>query len=192
MKKVVLIGDSIRMGYQEKVRELLAGRAEVWAPEENGGNSENVLAHLEEWVLAQDADVLHINCGLHDIKKEFGSDAPAVTSERYADNVRAILSRAKEETDAVVAWATSTPVNQEWHHANKQFDRFEEDIVACNRIATDIAAELGAAIDDLYAAVDEAGRDGLLLADGVHFKPEGYALLGRRVADFVDGLPGQD
>ena len=34
---VVLIGDSIRMGYQPFVTEALAGEAEIWAPEENGG-----------------------------------------------------------------------------------------------------------------------------------------------------------
>ena len=31
---VVLIGDSIRMGYQDHVASQLAGRAEVWVPEE--------------------------------------------------------------------------------------------------------------------------------------------------------------
>ena len=48
MKRIVLIGDSIRMGYQEKVHEQLADWADVWAPEENGGDSEKVLAHLDE------------------------------------------------------------------------------------------------------------------------------------------------
>ena len=40
MKAVILIGDSIRMGYQETVREQLGGRAGVWGPAENGGTSE--------------------------------------------------------------------------------------------------------------------------------------------------------
>ena len=74
MKTIVLIGDSIRMGYQEKVREQLADWAYVWVPEENGGTSENILAHLDKWVLSRRADVVHINCGLHDIKKEFDQD----------------------------------------------------------------------------------------------------------------------
>ena len=47
---IVLIGDSIRMGYQDHVASELAGRAEVWVPEENGGDSRNVLAHLDQWV----------------------------------------------------------------------------------------------------------------------------------------------
>ncbi|WP_257968099.1 hypothetical protein [Peribacillus deserti] len=35
MKKVLLLGDSIRMGYEPFVREALEGKAEVTAPEEN-------------------------------------------------------------------------------------------------------------------------------------------------------------
>lgn len=36
MKKTLLIGDSIRMGYCGFVKALLAGEAEVFFPEENG------------------------------------------------------------------------------------------------------------------------------------------------------------
>ncbi|HEY66459.1 MAG TPA: hypothetical protein G4O02_18060 [Caldilineae bacterium] len=43
---VVLIGDSIRMGYEPFVWEMLQGVADVWGPEENGGTSQNVLDHL--------------------------------------------------------------------------------------------------------------------------------------------------
>ena len=69
--KVILIGDSIRMGYQEVVWHELSDIADVWAPMENGGNSENVLNHMETWVLSRTPDIVHLNCGLHDIKKEF-------------------------------------------------------------------------------------------------------------------------
>ena len=68
---VVLIGDSIRMGYQPFVTEALAGEAEIWAPEENGGDSRNVPAHLEAWVIARAPHTVHVNCGLHDVKKSF-------------------------------------------------------------------------------------------------------------------------
>ena len=37
MKKALLLGDSIRMGYDDMVRGLLAGRAEVlYDPQDNG------------------------------------------------------------------------------------------------------------------------------------------------------------
>ncbi len=185
MKTIALIGDSIRVGYQEKVREQLADRANVWAPDENGGNSENVLAHLGEWALSRRLDVVHINCGLHDIKKEFGQDAAAVPLSRYTEHVRSILTRLQAETEATVVWALTTPVNEERHHLNKPFDRFDADVVTYNTAASAICRALGVAVNDLFSAVNSAGRDNLLLQDGVHFTSEGYALLGKTVAECI-------
>jgi len=188
MRTVVLVGDSICMGYEETVRSQLAGLAEAWAPEENGGTSENVLAHLDEWVLARRADVVHVNCGLHDIKTEFGRDTAAVPLSAYAENIRRILTRLRDETEATVVWASSTPVNQDWHNANKPFARFEADVVAYNAAASEIARELGIVVNDLFSVVCSAGRDGLLAEDGVHFGPEGSAVLGETVAGCIKGV----
>src|SRR5215213_10037927 len=69
LPKVALVGDSIRLGYGPKVAERLKGRAVVLSLEDNGGDSGNVLAHLEEWILREKPDVVHLNCGLHDLKR---------------------------------------------------------------------------------------------------------------------------
>ena len=61
LPRVVLVGDSIRLGYAPRVAERLAGKAVVISPAENGGDSANVLAHLDEWVLRQKPDVIHLN-----------------------------------------------------------------------------------------------------------------------------------
>ena len=182
---VVLIGDSIRIGYRDTVRKLLAGRAEVWDPAENGATSENVLAHLDAWAIGRGADVVHVNCGLHDIKRPPGAVQNAIPFADYEDNVRTILQRIRTETGATAVWAATTPVNQARHHAAKPFDRFEADVERCNRIAARVAGELGVAVDDLYGVVMQAGRDDLLREDGVHFTERGYVLLGRAVADCV-------
>lgn len=186
MKSVTLIGDSIRVGYQDAVRRRLAGRAEVWGPTENGGTSENVLAHLDEWALSRNASVVHINCGLHDLRKEFGQDESAIPLKQYVANIRTILSRIRAETNATVVWASTTPVNEAWHHRTKPFDRFESDVAAYNAAATQAAQELGLLVNDLFAVIQQAGRDTLLQPDGVHFTPTGYDLLGKRVAEFID------
>lgn len=68
MKHCKLIGDSIRMGYCDTVRKELDGEAEVWAPDENCSDSAHLLVNLRSWALSQPPDVLHINCGLHDLK----------------------------------------------------------------------------------------------------------------------------
>ena len=50
------------MGYQDAVQQELGDAAAVWGPELNGGNSRNVLTHLDEWVLFRKPDLVKINC----------------------------------------------------------------------------------------------------------------------------------
>jgi lysophospholipase L1-like esterase len=180
---LVLIGDSIRMGYQDDVARELAGRAEVWAPEPNGGNSRNVLAHLDEWVLSRKPDLVYVNCGLHDLKRAFG-EACSVPFDEYGDNVRRILMQLQGELPGVI-WATITPVDENLHHQNKGFDRFEADVDAYNEAARAVAVDLGVPIDDLFAVVEEVGKTRLLTQDGVHFTEEGSRILGRAVASIT-------
>lgn len=185
MKHVVLIGDSIRMGYQRVVRRELDGLVDVWGPEQNGGNSQNVLVHLDSWAITRQPDIIHVNCGLHDIKTPFDSTARAIPLAQYQANVRRILARLRNETQATVIWATTTPVNHAWHHENKDFDRFEADVEAYNAAATAIAVETGCPVDDLYSVIIAAGRDEKLVPDGVHFNGQGYDLLGAAVAGCI-------
>ena len=183
---IVLIGDSIRMGYQNHVASQLAGQAEVWAPKPNGGDSRNVLAHLDQWVLARQPDVVHVNCGLHDLKRAFGA-ASAMPLDEYERNVRQILQRLQRELNGAVVWATTTPVDENWHHQNKGFDRLEADVEAYNVAARAVVEDLGVPIDDLFAVVQQKGKARLLTQDGVHFTEEGSRLLGRVVAECVWG-----
>jgi lysophospholipase L1-like esterase len=186
MKTIILIGDSIRMGYLPYVRQELEGEAEVWGPEINGGDSRNVLAHLDDW-LGREAALVHLNCGLHDLKREFDSDATQVPLTEYSINVEHILSRIKAAALPVI-WATTTPVNEKWHHENKPFDRREEDVRAFNESALEVTRRLQVPVDDLHAAVLAMGRDEHLQPDGVHFSDAGYRRLGHIVADAVRRL----
>ena len=182
-KRVVLIGDSIRMGYQSVVAEALKGEAEVWGPDKNGGDSQNVLAHLDEWAIGRKPDIIHINCGLHDIKKEFNSGGAQVPFEEYVKNVETILGRLKREAKCPIIWALTTPVNEQWHHDQKGFDRFEADVDAINDATKEICVRLDIPVNDLHSVVIAAGRDTLLVDDGVHFTTEGYEVLGSKVSD---------
>ena len=183
---VVLIGDSIRMGYQDQVVNQLAGRAEVWVPKENGGDSRNVLAHLDQWVFSRQPDLVHVNCGLHDLKRAFGA-ASEVSLAEYEGNVRQILQKLQRELNGAVVWATTTPVDENWHHQNKGFDRLEADVEAYNVAARAVAVDLEVPIDDLFAVIECEGKARLLTQDGVHFTEEGSQLLGRVVAECVWG-----
>jgi len=183
MNKVVLIGDSIRMYYQETVRTELEGSAEVIAPEDNGGTSSNVLAHLDAWITTHRPDLVHLNCGLHDIKRVDGRP-PVTALQEYASNVEQIFRGILAGGSALI-WATTTPVNEQWHHERKEFDRWEADVAAYNEAALEVARRLDVPVNDLFAVVMAAGRDELLSPDGVHFTDEGSAMLGRTVANVI-------
>ena len=184
MAQVVLIGDSIRMGYEAVVREVLSG-VSVWSPEQNGGDSSRVRENLKAWAIVHNPKVVHLNCGLHDLKKDFETGTAQVPIEQYEENLRAILSRLQGETEARVVFALTTPVNEEWHHARKGFDRFEADVVSYNHVAQTICDELDIVVNDLFSVVVNAGRDRLLKPDGVHFGDEGCELLGKTVAGVI-------
>jgi len=185
VKDIILIGDSIRIGYQEIVRRELGSAAQVWAPEENGGTSRNVLAHLDQWVISRKPDLVHLNCGLHDVKKVVEAPQPAVPLDEYRANLTEIFGRIQEDTHAILIWAATTPSNEQQHREQKGFDRFGEDILTYNREAAALAGERGIRVNDLYQVVMRAGRDSLLSDDGVHFIEAGSEVLGKAVADAI-------
>jgi len=185
MVHLVLIGDSIRQGYQEVVAQELAGEACVFGPQQNGGTSANVLAHLDDWVIERKPEIVHLNCGLHDLGIDRVSKEKAVPLDQYVENIDRIFRRILQETEATLIWASTTPVNEQWHTRQKPFDRYEADVEAYNRAAREVAERMSVPVNDLFEAVMRAGRDRLLSPDGVHFTKDGSALLGKAVASAV-------
>lgn len=185
MNNVILIGDSIRMGYQPFVAQRLAGQAEVWGPEENSSHSTNVLVHLHVWVLHRRIDAettVHVNAGLHDLKTiVYGERESVVPVEHYRRNVRQILETTRRLTPAKVIWALTTPVHDARSHAahsrGRDFDRHNADVQLYNQAASEVCRELGVPVNDLYSKVMAAGLEQVQSNDGVHYTPEGYQML---------------
>ena len=67
--QVLLVGDSISIGYHETVVAVLSDVAEVIRIPANGGTSANILEHLDEWIVAPQPDLIYLNCGLHDLAR---------------------------------------------------------------------------------------------------------------------------
>ena len=96
------------MGYQETVRMELEGLADVWGPDANCEDSKHVRAHLNQWALSQTADVIHVNCGLHDLKREFGASKNQVPPDKYEDTVREMRDDGRARVLTVVTAAYSS------------------------------------------------------------------------------------
>ena len=180
--RVVLVGDSIRMGYAPLVAERLRGVVEIVADAENGGDSARVLANLDAWVLAHGPALVHLNCGLHDLKR-LKTGENQVPLERYARNLREIVRRIAA-AEIPLVFALTTPIHDARHAARDAgFDRTDEDVRRYNAAALAVMREIGVPVHNLYSLVSYAGVDEALRADGTHYTAEGNALLAEAVAD---------
>lgn len=108
LPRVLIIGDSISIGYTLPVRKLLEGRANIHRIPENAAHTGNGVAKIDSWLGAAKWDLIHFNFGLHDFKRmDDGNRQIAI--EDYEKNLGAIVARLKE-TDATLVFATTTPV----------------------------------------------------------------------------------
>ena len=184
--RVLVSGDSISIGYTPPAAELLAGEAELIHNPGNGGDSDNVLANMDAWLAEADADVVHLNCGLHDLKVARDTRAHQVPLERYRRNLTEIARRLTA-CGALPVWASSTSIIDARHNTVKEFDRHNADVDAYNAVADEIMLAAGIRIDDLHAAAVAAGIETIICDDGVHMTEDGYAMLARAVADCLRG-----
>ncbi|RUL88697.1 SGNH/GDSL hydrolase family protein [Tautonia sociabilis] len=187
LPRVLLLGDSISIGYTIDVREALDGVANVHRPAENCGPTTRGLERLDAWLGDGDWDVIHANFGLHDLK--FVDDQGKNTSpesghrqvplDEYQENLARILSRLKE-TGATVIFATTTPVP----HGEPQ--RKAGDERAYNAAALRVADRLGVEVNDLHAFIAPKFESVAIRPGNVHFSGEGSKLLGNRVAEVIE------
>ena len=177
LPRVLLIGDSISIGYTIPVRKLLEGKANVHRIWENGGPTSTGIEKLDAWLAKGKWDVIHFNWGLHDLKHVNGKYQ--VPLEDYEKNLTELVKKLKA-TGAKLLWATTTPVPE----GDQKPARKAEDPPRYNAVAKKIMDENGVAIDDLYAFALPKLKE-IQLISNVHYTPKGYQALGEEVAKTV-------
>lgn len=186
LPRVLLIGDSISIGYTLPVRALLQGKANVLRVLENSGDTARGLANLDAWLGASKWDVIHFNFGLHDLKylDAAGKYVPpeqgkqVATLAQYESNLRAIVLRLRK-TGAKLIWASTTPVPED------SLARVAGDENKYNGVAQKVMREYAIPTDDLCAVVT-SGPASLQQPHNVHFTPDGYQALARSVAASIE------
>ncbi len=68
LPRVLLIGDSISIGYTVPTRAALKGKANVHRIPTNGGPTIRGVEQIDKWLGDGEWDVIHFNWGLHDLK----------------------------------------------------------------------------------------------------------------------------
>ncbi len=175
LPRVLLIGDSISIGYTVATRKQLAGKANVHRIPENGGPTSNGLKKLDDWLGESRWDVIHFNWGLHDLKLDAAGDHQ-VPLDVYEANLRELVKRLRA-TGATLVWANTTPVPD----AALSPPRKNSDVIAYNAAAKRIMDENRIAVDDLYDAVRPRLGE-LQRPANVHFSDKGSEFLARQVA----------
>lgn len=180
LPRVLLIGDSISIGYTPAVREMLAGVANVHRIPDNGGPTRRGLAQLDAWLGTGRWDVIHFNFGLHDIKLD-EADKLRTAPEDYPQNLRKIIRRLRA-TGARLVFATSTPVPGKLKTTGPR--RRTADLIACNAAARDVMTAEKIPVNDLYAVAFPRIAE-LQLPIDVHFNEQGCRVLGEAVAQAI-------
>lgn len=178
LPRVLLIGDSISMGYTLPVRELLAGQANVHRIPTNGAHTGRGVTDLAAWLGEGHWDLIHCNWGLHDLKRN-EDDKHQISSGEYEANLRLLIAQLKA-TGATLIWCATTPVPA----GDLQPPRRDADVIAYNAVAARLMTENGIQINDLYAfALPRLSE--IQQPVNVHFTPPGYRALAGEVAQVI-------
>lgn len=192
MIKVVLIGDSIRIGYQPFVIEKLK-EADVWGPEENCRHSVYALDNFHAWVVEQNPDILHVNFGIHDssIYDIYPDGEHYITLSQYQFSLQRYIFRLKNELpNTTMIWAPTTPrYTPQQGVPMKQWNIAEElKIQKYNSVALEIVNKEGLPVNDLHEAIMLNDYTKCLSEDGCHMTEFGNEVLSDAVVKVIKKL----
>jgi lysophospholipase L1-like esterase len=196
-----VLGDSISIQYGPYLERFLSERfsyARKSADEEaqlnlpnpqgdNGGDSSMVLTFLEakEQIGGIPADLLLLNCGLHDIKTDPQMGTKQVPIETYQANLNKIVEIVRR-LGLDLIWVRTTPCDEAIHNTRQMtFHRFAADVERYNHAADDIMRAAGVPIVDLFRFTHALGSD--LYCDHVHFHEHVRAQQAAFLAGWLEG-----
>ena len=186
---MLLLGDSISIGYTPGVCRLLQGFKTVCRPDANCGDTECGLENIHAWLGGHHWEVIHFNWGLHDLcyrhpeARVYGNrdkvrGTQSVPVDRYAANLRKLVRVMRSQADRLV-FATTTVV------PGGEAGRFSGDEMKYNEAALAVVKEHGIFIDDLYDLTRAMPASSFIAPGDVHFTVEAYEVISRKVAQSI-------
>ena len=193
MKKLLLIGDSIRMNYDAYVRQALEGKVSVLSPDENARFAAYTYYAIGDWEhncrFGADVDVIHWNVGLHDVIR-IHYDDPMTPPDIYGYYLGRIIRRLRDVyPNARQIFALSTPVWEE-KYVLPWIVRKNADIDRINETALAVMRENGVPVNDLASVVRQYAPEEIY-SDATHFNYTGAVILAEAVLKQVCPLLGE-
>lgn len=172
LKRVLLIGDSISVGYTQPVIDRLKDIFHVDRLANSRSINDPALFKEINYMLSEyQYEAIHFNNGLH------GSHIPDDVYAYFLEHMVQLLIQYGH--GAKLVWASSTPVTTPGDPSTPDTEN-NALVLRRNALAAGIMQKYNIPINDLNSIV--AGRPELSAGDGCHYKAEGYALLGEAVA----------
>ncbi len=188
LPKVLIMGDSISIGYTPYVVEKLEDVAQVRRHKGNAGPTIRGVAKIEEWLGKEQWDVIHFNWGLWDMYGwEYHKEDRS--PKAYGKRLEFLVGRLKK-TGAKLIWATTTPACPANETTMER--RFKQKV----RISPELerkylAAALavmnkhGVQVNDLHAFMKLSWDKYAIADNNVHFTKLGSQKLGEQVAKAI-------
>jgi len=181
---VLIIGDSISIGYTLPTRALLQGKVNLHRIPTNGGPTTKGLAEIEKWLKNRKWDLIHFNWGLHDLKYMGKDGTNLVPKEKggvvqvplanYEKNLEKLVVRMKKSAKQLV-WRNTTPIPP------GSRARYVGDSVEYNDAAARVMKKLKIPTLDLFTPSMKNMKEWMKKAD-VHYFPHGSQALAELVA----------
>jgi acyl-CoA thioesterase-1 len=197
-KRLLILGDSISIGYTPIVQKMLADEWTVVRPmrgekAENCSGTTYGVPNIDRWLQLDGGkwNVIHFNWGLHDLKhvkagdpkgaaSDLATDPPQATVEVYEKNLREIVAKLKA-TGAKLIFATTTPAPD----GAMRVYRTDADVIKYNEAALRVMKENNIAVNDLYAFAKPKLKEIQIQPANVHFTPSGSEALAKEVVASV-------
>ena len=185
MPRVLVIGDSVSVGYFPWLQKDMEGQAILIHNQGNAGNSWSTMVSVDGYLQAvPNPDLVAWNNGLHDLtyyNKELGRNLDHTeVLQDYKSYLKAIGEQLLA-SGARVIFFTTTDIPP------KEPSRHVDDLSAYNDAARAVMHELGIPVYDL-GGFSQKLRDYHIDADqqnNVHYRPEGYQLLAQFAASSI-------
>ncbi|MDP6546335.1 MAG: DUF1080 domain-containing protein [Phycisphaerae bacterium] len=182
---VLIIGDSISLGYTPFVAEMLKGQAVVKHCPGNAGPTMRGVKNIDRWLGSAKWDVILFNFGLWDMYgwryEKVDRSPPA-----YEKRLDALAIRLKK-TGAKLIWVTTTPACPEAEKKCKvKVDPATEKkyLDAAGRVMKKHNIQ----VNDLYAFMKPKRAQYAIADNDVHFKKDGKRKLGEQVAKQIKSM----
>jgi hypothetical protein len=184
LPRVLIVGDSISIGYTPRVRKLLDGQASVHRPTTNCRWSAYGNEHINEWLGNTKWDVIHFNFGLWDW---YGwSQDPKATPKSYAASLEGIVIQLKRTGARLIFGMTTPPcIGPE---RKMKIVITEARAKEFNDAATAVMKKHGVHINDLYSIIGNRRAKYQRGENDVHYTEAGRDLLAAQVAKEIGAI----